>query len=613
MIPDALIDEVRERADIVEIIGELLPLKRAGKDFRALCPFHHEKTPSFYVVPAKNFFKCFGCGESGDVFTFLMKREGLSFIDAVRRIGERVGVELPSAEAVRREDEPHRALYEALSFAADYFERMLEDNAGAAARDYLASRGVGDDAVQRFRLGYAPDSWGALREAAHTHGIDDEVLLEAGLIKQSERSGSEPYDRFRNRLIFLVAELGGRVVAFGGRVLSPGDQPKYLNSPETPIYHKGALLYGLNWSRNAIRREGAALVVEGYMDYVSLAARGIENVVAGMGTALTPEQANLIARYAARALLLYDSDPAGLRATFRSADVLLRSGVHPLVVVLPEGEDPDSLVRRGGSQALKPLLDGAVDVLERKLQMLEERHFFDDIDGARRALDRVLPTVRATLDPALRDIYIGRVAQRIGVTRETLEAELRAEPAAPWGRGANERRPAPVHRRPDPVAEALRRQDANERLLVLLMARDPDRIESARQQLSGVELRDPVYREVYEALAAGTADTLTGPAAERLAALRQDGMEVVDADRSFSDAVANIYRHGLFLQLDAIDLRMARAAESAEADVLLLEMKRLHDQLSALPEALGYKRSRRYGRLRPRGRASSSNPPEVEG
>jgi hypothetical protein len=197
------------------------------------------------------------------------------------------------------------------------------------------------------------------------------------------------------------------------------------------------------------------------------------------------------------------------------------------------------------------------------------------------------------------------------VTRGTLEAELRAEPVPPWGRGAGERRPTPV-RRPDPVAEALRRQDANERLLVLLMARDPDRIESARQQLSGVELRDPVYREVYEALAAGTEDALTGPAAERLAALRQDGMEVVDADRSFSDAVANIYRHGLFLQLDAIDLRMARAAESAEADVLLLEMKRLHDQLSALPEALGYKRSRRYGRLRPRGRASS-NPPEVEG
>src|SRR5690606_12751111 len=315
MIPDHLIDEVRDRADIVEMIGELIPLKRAGKDFRALCPFHHEKTPSFYVVPSKGFFKCFGCGESGDVFSFLMKHQGLSFTDAVRQVADRVGVEIPRWEGPRQEEDPNRKLYEAISFAADFFERMLREPAGEHALRYLQKREIGEDAIKRFRIGYAPDDWQALRGAAHQHGIEDDVLLDAGLIKESER-GSEPYDRFRNRLMFAVAEVSGRVIAFGGRVLTSGDQPKYLNSPETPIFHKGTVLYGLNWSRNAIRREGAALVVEGYMDYVALAGRGIENVVAGMGTAMTPEQANLLARYAGRALLLYDSDTAGGRASW---------------------------------------------------------------------------------------------------------------------------------------------------------------------------------------------------------------------------------------------------------------------------------------------------------
>ncbi len=613
MIADTVIDEVRERADIVELIGELIPLKRAGKDFRALCPFHHEKTPSFYVVPAKGFYKCFGCGESGDVFTFLMKRQGLSFTDAVRQVADRVGVEIPRWEGPRQEDDPNRRLYEAVSFAADFYERMLREDAGEAARRYLEKRGVDEAAIARFRLGYAPDSWQGLREQAHRHGIDDEVLLAAGLIKESERSGSEPYDRFRNRLIFPVAEVGGRVIAFGGRVLSSGDQPKYLNSPETQIYHKGNLLYGLSWSRNAIRREGAALVVEGYMDYVALAARGIEHVVAGMGTAMTPEQANLLARYAGRAFLLYDSDSAGSRATFRTADALLRAGVHPLVVPLPEGEDPDSVVRKGGAAALKPHLDAAVDVLERKLQILAEHHYFDDIDGARRALDRLLPTIRATVDTALRDIYVGRVAQQIGVTRETLEEELRSgrgrEPAAVRApareSGARARRPV------EPVAEALRRQDADERLFILLLVRDPDRIERARELLGPAELRDPVYREIYEALLGGGLDALTGVAAERVESLLRDGTDVMDADRSFGEAVANIYLHRLFLQLDGIDLRMARVSED-EANVLLTERQRLLGQLRALPSELGLKRSPRYGRLRPHGRAEP-NSPDVEG
>ena len=349
MIPDSIVDEVRERSDLAEVVGQVVDLKRAGREFKALCPFHQEKTPSFYVVPDKGFYKCFGCGAAGDVFDFLMNQGGLSFPEAVRRMADRVGVIVPEPTA-ERVDDPYRKLYEAVAFAADFYERRLQESDDAErARRYLEKRGVDATAARRFRLGHAPGGGQVLREAAKTHGIDDDVLLTAGLIKESEK-GDEPYDRLRNRVVFPITDMRGRVIGFGGRVLDDNDKPKYLNSPETPIYQKGRTLYGLAWAKHAIRREAAVLVVEGYMDFVSLSARGIENVIAPLGTAMTEEQAALLSRYARRALLLYDSDAAGLRATFRTADALLRAGVHALVVTLPEKQDPDSVAREHGAE-----------------------------------------------------------------------------------------------------------------------------------------------------------------------------------------------------------------------------------------------------------------------
>jgi len=608
MIAEHLIEEVRSRADIVEIIGELLPLKRAGKDFRALCPFHHEKTPSFYVVPAKGFYKCFGCGESGDVFTFLMKRTGVDFLDAVRQVAAKVGVELPAPGRPEEEEEVNKELFAAIAFAADFYEERLWTGENEAGRRYLETRRLSPEAAKRFRFGYAPDDWRELREAARRHGISDETLLAAGLTKESEHAG-EPYDRFRDRLIFPIAEAGGRLVAFGGRALRVVENvPKYLNSPETVIYHKGRILYGLSWSRTAIRREGSVLVVEGYMDYVSLAARGIENVAAGMGTALTPEQANLIARYTAKAYLLYDSDAAGLRATFRSADALLHAGVHPLVVSLPVGEDPDSLVRRAGADGLTPLLESAQDVLERKFQMLEERGYFGDIGGVRKALDRLLPTIRATIDPALHDIYVSRVAERTGVRRETLELEA-ADGSGQAGRWRPDRERTP--RRPsdraggaEPVAVS-----AAERLLLLVLTRDLDRIEAARAAISPAELSDPVSRELYVALLAGrdpgAGEGLSALAVLRFAELQRDPTEVTDGDRSYEQAVADIKSRALFLRLDEIDRRMAAAADE-EHPGLMQERQALAKQLRELGSAgrMGFKVSPRYRRhaREPRGR-----------
>lgn len=590
MIPDPVVEEVRARADIVEIVGEHVPLKRAGKEFRALCPFHTEKTPSFYVVPSKGFYKCFGCGESGDVFTFLMKRQGLEFQDAVRVLAARVGVEIPDERAVRREEDAHRAVREAVAFAADYYRRTLwESAAGERARRYLAGRGIEREAAERFQLGAAPDEWRALRDAARKHGIADEVLLDAGLIKRSERS-EEPYDRLRDRLVFPICDVAGRVVAFGGRVLGRAAEavPKYLNSPDTPIYRKGHLLYGLNWARGAIRRDGAALVVEGYMDYVSLAARGLENVVAGLGTAITPEQAGLLARYSRTAYLLYDSDPAGLRATFRAGDALLRAGVHPLVVTLPPGEDPDSVVRAGGAQALRPSLDGAVDVLERKLQILAEHGYLEGADGLRRALDRLLPTLRAAADPALRDIYVARVAERTGVRRETLEAEL-----APGGG----RTPRPARREPAaPPAgggrgKAREEQWAAERLLLTLLLADPSRVEPAANAVRAEEFRDPLHRQLFELLVrngvpAGDEDVagLSPEARARLLELRRERPAVTDGDQMFADVVASLRIPGILRRIGEVE-RLLKTSPESRHEELARERLRLQRELEALRSA----------------------------
>ncbi len=586
MIPDSIVEEVRARADIVDIIGEHVPLKRAGKEYRALCPFHSEKTPSFYVVPAKGFYTCFGCGASGDLFTFLMERLGLDFPEAVKTVAARVGVEVREVNERSPEQDRNQPYYEAVAFAEDFYRRTLHSEAGEKARRYLAGRGLGEAEVERFGLGYAPDEWRALIEAASPHAIGEDVLMEAGLIKTSEKGG-EPYDRLRDRVVFPIRDVTGRTIAFGGRVLGKGGpgQPKYLNSPETPIYHKGSTLYGLSWAKTAIRREEAVLVVEGYMDYVSLAARGVENVVAPLGTAMTEEQAALLARYAKKALLLYDSDSAGLRASFRTADALLRAGVHPRIVTLPEGEDPDTLVQKEGGRPLRKALDAAVDVLERKMQILDEHGFFDDIAGTRRALDRLLPTVRSAIDPALRDLYIDRISKRTGVRAETLEEELRQEPPrreygarqpdAGSSVAAGPGMPGSGRRGGSRAATGGREGvgTSGQRQLLLLLLRDRTRIAPAAAALSPADFTDAAYAEIFTALTALPADAgeggaapvegivLEDAAAERLKRLLEDPEEIADADRTFEDAVHRIRAPALRRRLAELD-RLIQQAES---------------------------------------------------
>ena len=578
MIPDDQVDEVRARADIVQVIGDLVPLKKSGKDYKACCPFHDEKTPSFYVVPAKGFYKCFGCGESGDVFAFLMKRHGLSFVDAVKHVAASSGVEIREVNRGQTGEDPFRYLYEANAFARMFFQDSLWDEAtGGPATAYLEERGIDRDTAERFGLGYAPDAWRGLHEAASHHGIGEEVLIEVGLVTRSEKR-KDPYDRFRGRLTFPIENLSGKVVGFGGRVLGVGREgsPKYVNSPESPIYHKGGILYGLSWAKNTIRRQGTALMVEGYMDVVSLAAAGFENTVAPLGTAVTSDQVVLLRRFASRAHLLFDSDAAGLKATFRAADLLLAGGVHPCVVTLPTGEDPDSIVHSegAGAEALQSHIDGAVDVLDRKIQILEEHDHFKSIEHTRSAIDRLLPTLRAVQDPTLRDIYIKKVSDRTGVRRDTLEAELARVVAPPLQPQVVRRRD---RRRP---AARTTPEMGPERELLLLMTKDRDWIERVGERLGPKDFLDVRYRAVFESLLAD--HELTHPpeemvpeAARVLEKLLADPAELGRAHRVFEESSSKILSTLLQERLDAVDHLLQNTSDEQQETQLLLEKARL--------------------------------------
>ena len=585
MIPDEVVAEVKARADIVGVIGEFVQLKKAGREFRGLSPFKKEKTPSFYVNPAKAFFHDFSSGESGDVFSFLMKHQGMSFVDAVKYVGARSGVEVREIRRAQGREDPWRPYYEASAYANTFFqERLWEREDGRRAREYLEKRGIGREAGEEFDLGYAPDDWRAFREAAAVHGLEERILLDIGLLKKSEKT-EEPYDAFRNRIIFPIESETGRVLAFGGRLLGRTGKgaPKYLNSPESPIFQKGEVLYGLRKARNHIRRNASVLVVEGFMDVVSLASVDIRNVVAPLGTAMTEAHAGLLKRYSTQVRLLFDSDPAGQRATFRAADILLARGLHASVVTLPDGEDPDSVARSGGAEAVREFVSQAVDVLDRKIAMLEERDYFATIEKTRRALDRLLPTVRAVTDPRLRDIYVARVAERTGVRPETLVEEIGQRPVLPATspRRAYRRRgrvpPGPTGMGPD--QELLR-----------LMLHHRDWIEKAAESIGPSDLEDGAVRVIFEGLIADPGlvalpEGTSSEAVRRFEQLKADPGTAKELEQVFAEVLARIMAKVINRRMDGVRARLRSAADHQEKVQLTSDLEELRREKAALPGA----------------------------
>jgi DNA primase len=419
MIPDEIVEQVRDSADLVSIIGATVELKRTGSDYRGACPFHGGQHRNFAVIPRKNRYYCFVCKAAGDVFSWYMNRVGLDYPSAVREVARSLGIQIPESNT-RQGPNPNEPYYQAVAAAHDWFQRQLTESPDAQqARDYLASRGIEPEQIELLELGYAPNNTTFMVEMSRL-GLNERTLLDAGLL--AERHDGKIIPRFRNRVLFPIHDIRGKVVAFGGRALG-NIEPKYLNSPESKIFHKGGTLYNLHAARQAIRKEEQVIIVEGYFDVIRLVLAGCENVVAPLGTALTGEQAALLKRYAPTAILLLDSDGAGLKATFRAGDELLRHQVRVRVATMPNGEDPDTLVRATGMAGLLEVLRDSADLLERKIQELDRRGYFADMEKRREALDKLLPTIRATSDPIQKELYLSRVAERTGVSKAVLEHE----------------------------------------------------------------------------------------------------------------------------------------------------------------------------------------------
>src|SRR5271157_6319724 len=437
------VDEVRAAADIVKVVGDYVKLRKAGANYVGLCPFHQEKTPSFAVHPAKQIFHCFGCGVGGDVFKFVMMMDNLTFPEALRRLAEKVGVTLSDTFGDATYDANARlraALYKMHEAAAKFFAGQLSGTAeGRLARAYLEDRGLTDEVVGRFRLGYAPADGQALTRhltgALHQMvqggaGYESELLAKSGLIgHDAERNRF--YDRFRRRIIFPIAGDSGKVVAFAGRALGD-EQPKYLNSPETPIYTKGRVLYHLDRAAQAIRKLDYAILVEGYMDCIAVASIGIENVVASCGTSLTEGQIRLLARYSRRIVVNYDPDSAGVAATERSLALLLEAGFEAKVLALPGGLDPDEFIRKQGVKAYGELLANAPSYLDYLTERAAKNHDIGTPEGKVAAVNAILPYLAKVPNPLLRAELAGRLAERLRVDERLLRDELR--------RAAGERR-----------------------------------------------------------------------------------------------------------------------------------------------------------------------------
>jgi DNA primase len=428
-IPDEKVEEVRAAADLVDVAGDYVQLKRSGSRFMGLCPFHSEDTPSFSVDPEKNLYYCFGCGSGGDVFKFVQEIEGVEFVESVRVLADRYGIPLPEEEADAEAANEREAILHALRFAARFFYRQLtQTDRGEPALEYLRNRGYTPSTIKQFGLGYAPDEWDALLTAAEDEQIDPETLEKAGLVIE-RNDGSGYYDRYRGRIIFPIFSHIGKVLAFAGRILDENkDQPKYINSPETKVYHKKEVLYGLHQAKRAIRQTDEVLLVEGYTDVISLSQAGVENVVASSGTALTEGQVQTLHRYAKRVLLLYDADEAGSRATMRGMDRVLEQGMGAYAVELPEGDDPDDYVQAHGGDAFDEYVkEHRQDLPSFAYQRARRTGELETPEDRVEVQRSIIESVARIPDPNLRREYVTRTSEVAGVPDADLFRMLEEE------------------------------------------------------------------------------------------------------------------------------------------------------------------------------------------
>jgi len=573
-----VVEAVRAAADLRDVISDYLPLKKSGSRYRALCPFHTEKTPSFYVDADKQLFYCFGCAAGGDVFKFLMLYEKMEFPEALKTLAARYGIPLPAPGTSENSD--RQKVLAANRQALLYYRDQLQRPAGSAARRYLDQRGLTAETIEAFRLGFAPEGWTGLK--SHLAGkIAEPLLLMAGLLARKEETG-RTYDRFRERVMFPIVNLADEVIGFGGRVIGDGE-PKYLNSPETPAFSKGENLYALPLAKEAIRRSGYAVLVEGYMDVIALQQAGIKEVVATLGTGFTTGHVRLLKRYTERVVVNFDPDAAGRAAARRSCEVLLEHGFDTQVVLLPVGEDPDLFVRKHGAEAYRGRVAGAMPFVEYLARDAAARHDASKTKGKVEALNEVLPTLARIDNPVRRAGYVETIATVLGIEDRMVLQELKE---AVRGR-KHEVGPAAVAAGARGVGDAEARLlrlllDAPEVRAVLLDELRPDDLEGSR--VAGIvraiaEMVVAGEEVTYPRLAARLGDEAAG-LLTRVAALSHPPATIEDGRGCLTALRAS----RLERQMSAVQKRLEAGGVAAEIDELLRRKVDLKRQIEALRE-----------------------------
>jgi len=559
-IPQETLDQIQERVDIVELIGSHLPLKRAGRNFRALCPFHHEKTPSFMVSPDKQIFHCFGCGEGGGVFRFVMKTERIDFLDAVRSLAEKTGIALPKKNLESEPSSETSRLYEANTLAQSYYRQCLSGKEGDAARRYLVKRGLEEKTLEIFQIGYAPSSFNGFLSYAHAKGFSEETLLRAGLILKGEEGRLR--DRFRHRVIFPIANTKGRVLGFGGRILDQGN-PKYLNSPETEIYTKGRELYGLVHSGKAVREKEAVIVVEGYFDLITLFQAGVEPVVATLGTSLTRDQARLLKRYTHDIVVVFDPDWAGEAASLRGLDIFLEEDFSVRVVTLP-GVDPDDFIRKKGREAFWKEIEAAKPLIPYRLDRLAAKVSLKSPEGKVRACQEILPSLLKIGNAVLRSEYIRELGERLSVKEEDLLSELKKIKSPGWER---EQLPLRKENAPLPPAEAM---------LLRLLLDDGKWISFSKERLTPEELSDGRAQKVLTTFYERSEKEPTMHAARFMTELKDmmgkgffgslvmESLDLLDKEKALTDCIQKIKTGNSIRHLASLEEQIKEAEKLRE-------------------------------------------------
>ena len=490
-IPESKIEEVRQAADIVDVVSDYVTLKRSGQNYFGLCPFHTEKTPSFSVNPAKQIFYCFGCGAGGNVFSFIMRIENISFPEAVLYLARKYHISIPLEKEDSEESRLKTAIYDANRFAAEFFHNnLLKTPSAQKARDYLKQRGFSQGMIEKFNLGWSPESWDGLIQGAKKRGISEKILKAAGLIVVNERGSA--YDRFRGRLMFPIYQISGVVVGFGGRILEKDAKTaKYLNTSDTPVFQKGRVLYGLYQNREAIRKEDQVILVEGYADLISLVQFGIENVVASSGTALTENQANLMMRMTRNVVLLYDGDLAGAHAALRGVDTLVKAGLRVSVVALPPEHDPDSYVREFGAEKMKNLIKTAQDLIDFKIFAYNSEKSLDIPQNKTELLYQLAGTIGKISDEVLRNLYGQRVAAKLNLPERIVFREISR---------SQRQEKAPAETSLTKIGDNVSKSASflAERDLIRIAVEHPEMLPFIFQNILLDEFTDPGFRRIFQ-------------------------------------------------------------------------------------------------------------------